>query len=145
MAASPVRPVLGVAGWAGLQEGAASRRLISGTVSGIMPGVGGRRLIGPDRWWRVGVGAVAQLGGGDGADGEGGHDEDGVAGDRVVEADLGLVEAEVVFAELEAFFDGPAQSRGADQPGLGHRLAFGDVAVMERPVRRWSGGGGSAG
>jgi hypothetical protein len=69
--------------------------------------------------------------GGDGADGEGGHDQDGVPGDRGVETDLGLVEPEAVFAELEIFFDWPAQPGGADRPGRGGRLAFGQVAVAE--------------
>ncbi len=41
--------------------------------------------------------------GGDGTDRQGGHDQDGVAGDRGVEADLELVQAEAVFAELESF------------------------------------------
>jgi hypothetical protein len=53
-------------------------------------GVGGRGLIGPDWRWCLGAGAVAQEGGGDGADGQGGHDQHGVPGDRGVEADLGL-------------------------------------------------------
>jgi hypothetical protein len=45
---------------------------------------------------RLGVGAVTQQRGGDGADGQGGHDQDGVAGDGGVEAGLALVEAEAV-------------------------------------------------
>ncbi len=66
--------------------------------------LGGRRLIGPD-WGRcLGVGAVTQEGGGDGADGQGGHDEHGVAGDRGVQPGLALVEAEAVLAEFEIFF-----------------------------------------
>ena len=40
--------------------------------------VAGRRLAGADRWWRLGVGAVVQQGGGNGADGQDGHDQDGV-------------------------------------------------------------------
>lgn len=51
------------------------------------------------------VGAVAELG--DGADGEGGHDQYGVSADRGVEAGLALVESELVLAELEIFLDGP--------------------------------------
>ena len=70
-------------------------------------GLGGRRLICAD-WGRcLGVGAVAHEGGGDGADGEGGHDEHGVAGDRGVEPGLALVEAEAVLAEFKIFFSRP--------------------------------------
>ena len=67
-------------------------------------GLGGRRLICPDGGRCLGVGAVLQQRGGDGADGEGGHDEHGVAGDRGVEPGLALVKAEAVLAELEIFF-----------------------------------------
>src|SRR5260370_22726968 len=49
-------------------------------------GLGGGRLTGPDRGRGLGVGAVLDQGGGDGADGEGGHDEHGVAGARGGEA-----------------------------------------------------------
>jgi hypothetical protein len=59
-------------------------------------GVGGRGLAGPERGRRLGVGAVPELGGGDGADGQGGHDQDGVPGDGGVEADLGFIQAEEV-------------------------------------------------
>jgi hypothetical protein len=81
--------------------------------------------------WRLGAGPVLQLGGGNGADGQGGHDQDGVPQDRVVEADLGLVRAEAVLAELEILLHRPAQPCGADQPGHARRLARGNVAVME--------------
>ena len=70
-------------------------------------GLGGRRLVGPDRGRCLGVGAVAEQGGGDGADGQGGHDQHGVAGDRGVEPDLALVQAEAALAELEIFFSRP--------------------------------------
>jgi hypothetical protein len=43
--ASPVQPVRGVAGRFGRWKAAASRRLISGTVSGIIPGVFRRSLV----------------------------------------------------------------------------------------------------
>ena len=95
------------------------------------PGVGRGWLAGPGGWWCLGVGAVLQEGGGDGADGQGGHHQHEVAGDRGVEADLGLAGAEAVLAEFEVFFHGPAQPGGADQPGHGQLLAFGDVAVVE--------------
>jgi hypothetical protein len=77
------------------------------------------------------VGAVALQCGGDGADREGGADEHGVPGDRGVEPDLGLVQAEAVLAELESFLDRPAQPGGTDQPGLGEHLPFGHEAVVE--------------
>ena len=38
------------------------------------PGVGRRPLAGEDGWRGLGVGAVPELGGGDSADGQGGHD-----------------------------------------------------------------------
>ena len=74
---------------------AASSRFISGMVSGIMPvpAVAAGRA-GPGRC--LGVGAVTQQRGGDGADGQGGHHQHGVAGDRGVQPGLALVEAEAV-------------------------------------------------
>jgi hypothetical protein len=68
------------------------------------PRVDGRGLVGEYRGGCLGTGAAAQQGGGDGADGHGGHDQHGVPGDRVIQADLGLVEPEAVLAELEIFF-----------------------------------------
>ena len=53
---------------------------------------------------------AAEQGGGDGADGQGAHDQHGVPGDGGVGADLGLVEPEAVLAELEIFFCGPART-----------------------------------
>jgi hypothetical protein len=50
---------------------------------------------------------VAHSGGGDGADGQGRHDQHRVPGDRGIKADLGLVEAEAVLAELEIFLSQP--------------------------------------
>ena len=88
-------------------------------VSGIIPGARWRFLAGKDRRGSLGTGAVPEQGGGDGADCQGGHDQDGVPGDRGVQADLGLVQPEAVLAELEIFFNGPAQPGGADQPGPG--------------------------
>src|SRR5207245_9034802 len=85
----------------------------------------------PDGRRRLGIGAVAQQGGGDGADSQGGHDQHGVAGDRGVEADLGLVQTEAVLTEFKAFFYRPSEPGGADQPGHRGWLAFGHVAVMK--------------
>ncbi len=70
-------------------------------------GFGGRRLIGPDRGRRLGVGAVLQQRGGDGADGQGGHHQHGVAEDRGVEPGLALVQPEAVLAEFEIFYSRP--------------------------------------
>ena len=69
--------------------------------------VGRRGLIWPDRGGGPGVGTAAELGGGDGADGQGGHDQHGVPGDRGVEADLRLVQAEEVLAGPELLFNQP--------------------------------------
>jgi hypothetical protein len=85
-----------------------------------------------ERWgWCGGAGAAAEQGGRDGADGQGGHDQDGVPGDRGVEADLGLVEPETVLPGLGIFFGRPAQPGRADGPGRGGWLAFGQEAVVE--------------
>ena len=51
------------------------------------------------------------LSGGDDADGERGHDQHGVPGDRGMRPDLGLVEAEVVLAELKALLGRSAQAQ----------------------------------
>ena len=48
-----------------------------------------------------------ELGGGDGADREGGHDQHGVPQDRGVGPGLALVQAEGVLAELEALLNRP--------------------------------------
>ena len=86
--------------------------------------MGGRWLVRPG--WRQGPGVgAAEQGGGDGADGQGSHDQHGVPGDRGVEADLGLVEAEAFLAELEALLRGPAEPGGADEPGQRQHLSQG--------------------
>ena len=67
------------------------------------------------------MGAVAEQGGGDDADGQGGHEQHGVLGNGGLEPDLGLVESEAGLAELEIFFAGSrpismaALSSSADQ------------------------------
>ena len=63
--------------------------------------VGGRRLVRADRSGRLGIGAVAEQRGGDGADCERCHDEHRVPGDRGIQPDLRLVQAEAVLPELE--------------------------------------------
>jgi hypothetical protein len=84
-------------------------RLTSRTDSGISPGSAGACRPGP-RAAGLGVGAVPQLGGGDGADREGGHDQHDVPQDRGVEAGLALVQAEAALPELEALL--PPASAG---------------------------------
>jgi hypothetical protein len=69
-------------------------------------GVGGPGLIRPGRRWCLGAGAAAEQRGGDGADGQGCHDQHRVPGNRGVEADLGLVQPEAVLAELKVLLDG---------------------------------------
>jgi len=68
--------------------------------------VGWWRLARPGRRWWLGIGAVFEQGGCDGADCEGGHDQHGVPGDRGVEPDLGLIQPEAVLAGPETFFYG---------------------------------------
>ena len=60
------------------------------------PELGRWGLVGEYRGGCLGVGAAAEQGGGDGADGQGSHDQYGVPGDRGIQADLGLVEPEAV-------------------------------------------------
>ena len=107
MAPSPFEPAGGVAGWVWLAEGGGEQPLDFADGERDQAGVAGRRLVWPDRRRCLGIGAVPELGGGDGADGEGGHDEHEVAADRGVEPGLALVEPEVVLPELEFFFNRP--------------------------------------
>jgi hypothetical protein len=88
-------------------------------------GASGRRCVGPGWRGRLGIGAVPQLGGGDGADRQGGHDQDDVPQDRGVEPDLALVQAEAAFSQLEALLNGPSQPGCPDQAGLGRGLPSG--------------------
>jgi hypothetical protein len=95
------------------------------------PGVGGRPVGWAGGRGCLGAGAVPQLGGGDGADREGGHDQHGVPQDGGVEAGLALVQAEAALPELKAFLHRPSQPRCPAQPGLGRQLPSGHEAVME--------------
>jgi hypothetical protein len=97
-------------------------------VSGIIPNSAGG-LVWQHRSGCLGVGAGAEQGGGDSADGHGGHDQHGVPGDRGIQPDLGLVEPEAVRTEFEIFFGRPAQPGRADRPRRGRRLAFGQVVL----------------
>ena len=55
-------------------------------------GFGWWRLVRPDRGRCLGIGAIFELGGGDGADRQRGHDEHDVPDDRGVEPGLALVQ-----------------------------------------------------
>jgi hypothetical protein len=77
---------------------------------------------------------AAEQGGGDGTDGQGGHDQHGVPGGRGIQPDLRLAGPEAVLAEPGIFFGWPAQPCGADRPGRGCRLAFGQVTVAEGEI-----------
>ena len=96
MAASPFEPARGVAGrlWPAAGGGQQPLHFVDGERD--QAGVAGRRFVWPGGWRRLGAGAVPEVGGGDGADGEGGHDEHEVAEDRGVEPCLALVQAEVI-------------------------------------------------
>jgi hypothetical protein len=95
-----------VAGWAWLAEGGGEQPLYFVDGERDQAGVTGRRIAWPGGRRCLGAGAVPELGGGDGADSEGGHDEHEVAADRGVEPRLALVQAEAVLAELESSFTG---------------------------------------
>jgi hypothetical protein len=70
-----------------------------GVVSGIFPGSGGGRcLVRGDRGRSLGIGAVPELGGGDSADRQGGHDQHDVTQDCGMQPALALVQAEAVLA-----------------------------------------------
>ena len=131
MAASPLEPAGGVAGWLRLAEGGGEQPLDLVDGERDEAGVGGRCLVRPYRWRCLGPGAIPELGGGDGADGEGGHDEHEVAADRGVEPCLALVQAEVVLPRLESFFYWPSQACGPDQACLRRQLALGHEAVVQ--------------
>ena len=98
------------------------------------PGVCGRPVGGPGGRRSLAVGAFPQLGGGDRADREGGHDQHEVPQDRGVEPGLALVQAEAALGELEALLDRPAQPGRPDQPGLGRHLPLGHEAVVKRQL-----------
>ncbi len=91
---------------------------------------------GVDGWWLGrGVGCRHRFVAGSGlgssyrADGQGGHDQHDVSHDRGVQAGLGLVETELVLAELVVFLDGPALSGHGGQHAQRGWDTVGDVAV----------------
>ena len=107
MAASPVQPARGVAGRVRALEGTGEQAPDLRDGQRDHPGVFRRSLVRGDRWRGLRISAVAQQGGGDRADGQGGHDQHDVAGDRGVEPGLALVQAEAVLPELEILFNRP--------------------------------------
>src|SRR6266487_1429427 len=120
-----------MAGWFRVVEGLCEESFDLGDGQRDHSGLGWWRLVRRIRRWGLGVGAVGEVGGGDRADGEGGHDQHGVTPDRGVEPGLALVQAEAVLAELEILLHRPAQPGRPDQPGLGQWLPFGYVAVVK--------------
>ena len=94
MAASPVQPVRGVSRRVEPEGAVGEQACDLGDGQRDHPGVGRRWLVRPDRWRGLGIGAVAEHGGGDSADRQGGHDQYEVAGDRGVQPGLALVQAE---------------------------------------------------
>src|SRR6266487_952244 len=94
------------------------------------PGILGGFLVGTGRRRRCGAG-VPQAGGGNGADRQGGHDQCQVPHDRAVEADLGVVVAELVLPELVIFPGGPPAAADFNQDREAGRAAFGHEAPEE--------------
>ena len=104
--ASPLKPSGGVAGWLWTAEGGGQALdLVDGERD--QAGVCGRLVVQAGGRRGLGVGAFPQLGGGDRADREGGHDQHEVPQDRGVEPGLALVEAEAALSELEALLNRP--------------------------------------
>src|SRR5207302_10828640 len=116
--APPFEPAGGVAGRLWPAEGGSEQPFHFVDAERDEAGVAGRRLVGPGGRRCLSAGAVPEPGGGDGADGQGGHDEHEMAADRGVEPGLALVQAEIVLPELESFLYWPPQPRCPDQPGL---------------------------
>jgi len=102
-----LEPAGGVAGWLRPVEGGGEEPLDLADGERDQPWVGGRLVVRPGGRRGLGVRAVAELGGGDGADRQGGHDQHGVPADRGVEAGLALVQAEAALPELEALLSRP--------------------------------------
>ena len=107
-----------------------NRRLISATVSGISPGSGGggwsgRVGSGAGGRWRVAACAAVTA-----QTARGGHGQHGVAQQGGVAADLGVVESEVVLAELEILLARPTQAGHRDQGGQRDGPPGWDVAVV---------------
>ena len=94
MPAAPPGPVQVVAGGAADSGGEVEQSFDLNDGEGNQPEIG-RWRGGWVGWCELRFGAGSGVGGGHGADREGGHDQHDVPHDRRVEADLGLVEAEL--------------------------------------------------
>ena len=91
MAAPPVQPVRGMPGRARAEDAGGEQAPDLRNGQRDHPGIGGRRLIRPDGRRHLGIGAVFEQRGGDGADRQGGHHQHDMACDRDIEPDLALV------------------------------------------------------
>ena len=87
MAASQLKPACGVAGWLRAVQCVGEQVLDLADRERHQSRVCGRLVAGPGGLRGLGAGAAAELGGGDGADGECGHDQDQVPQDHGVEDD----------------------------------------------------------
>src|SRR6185437_1142994 len=108
---APLEPVGSVAGRLGVPERGGEQPPDVADGERDQPRVSGWHVAWSGRRRGLCAGALPELGGGDGADREGGQDQDGVAEDRGVEAGLALVQAEAALGELEAFLHRPAKPR----------------------------------
>ena len=102
-----MKPVGGVPRGPGAVEGCGEQALDLMDGERDETGVSRRGLARSGRGRGLGVGAVPELRGDDGADRQGGHHKHEVAEDRGVKARLALVQAEVALSELEPLFSQP--------------------------------------
>src|SRR5699024_8404932 len=113
---APVLPVDPVFEGGPVRVQGAEQVLDRGHGQSHMAGIDGRPVVGAPWGWRLGIGAGAGTSGGHSTHRQGGHDQNGVASDRFIQPDLGLVQAEQVLAELEILLDRPPQPGCGDQP-----------------------------
>jgi hypothetical protein len=111
VAASPLQPACGVAGRVRLAERGGEQSPDLGDGERDEARIGGGCGVRAGRRRGLGVGAVPEHRGGDGADREGGHDQDEVAQDRGVEPGLALVQPEAALPELEGLLNRYVGSR----------------------------------
>jgi hypothetical protein len=114
------------------QAGLAAGRVVvcgGGQLAGVVPGCGLAGGRAADVW-----AGRCRACGGDGQQGVGAHGQHGVAVEGLPGPDLMLVEADLVFSLLEAFFHRPSFPCDPDQGGQGHRAALRGVAEVEGQV-----------
>ena len=145
VAAAPVQPSARRGRAGGLAGGVASRRVISGTVSGIIPGSAGggwSGLAGGGAWVSVRsrskAAVTAQMA-------RAAMTRTVWRAIACVEADLGLVEAEAVLAQFESILLPASAARRRGSAGPCSPAGLRARSSSERPARRCPGGGGSAG